>query len=169
MIGSRHDAKMAFHAKLRDECERWEGGGWEVVVAGDLNVARESRDGWPGLRRGPGGVHVRSRRDFEGKFFGRREKGEGKGLGMVDSYRWMHPTERKYSYRPRGVEWGGSADRVDYVMLSRGVVERRGLVEADILDTEADRGPSDHCPVFVALDVGLPEDETGEQMKGCEG
>ena len=81
------------------------------------------------------------------------------------------------------MEWKESCDRVDYVLLSRSLAARSGMVgvtngeeigpapaegrdgvvtageengvikEADILMSEAERGPSDHVPIWVSLDT----------------
>ena len=145
VIGTRFNRKRAFHTELASECAGYEARGWKVVIAGDMNIARGPLDGYPGRRMGE--QHIRSRQDFEMKFM------DG-GLGMRDSYRDVRGSERKYSYRSRGAEWGTSCDRVDLILLSRGL---HGLVEADILDEEAERGPSDHCPLYITLDLGEAE------------
>lgn len=81
------------------------------------------------------------------------------GLGMLDTFRRLHGDERKYSYRSPGVEWGSSCDRVDLILISQ---NGDGLLlEADILDEERERGPSDHLPLYVTLGsqkCGLPEE-----------
>ena len=157
VTGTRHDRKRAFHTSLAMECRRFEENGWSVVIAGDLNIARSDLDGWPGRRMGED--HVASRMDFEDKFI--------KDLRMKDSYRDMWSEERRFSYRGRNVEWGRSADRVDLVLLSNNIetvgLPSKGeigkgeirLVEADILDNQLERGPSDHVPIYVTLEIGL--------------
>ncbi len=158
VVGTRHDRKRAFHSELAEECEKYEDQGWTVVIAGDINVARSALDGFPGIRLGE--AHVRNRKDFERKFM----KKEG-GLGMVDSFRHMHGDERKYSYRSRGVKWGASCDRVDLILVSGKAVggavsgeeqpvRHPSIVEADVLDNELERGPSDHVPIYVTLNTG---------------
>ena len=142
VTGTRHDRKRAFHTALAQECSNYTSKGWNIIIAGDLNIARGPQDGWPGRRMGE--EHVKNRFDFEKKFM-------EAGLGMVDSFRRLHTEERRYTYRPRGREWGSSADRVDLILLSEGA----GLVEAGMLDNEIDRGPSDHVPLFVGLKRGL--------------
>lgn len=194
--GTRHDHKLAFHARLRDECLALEAIGFRVVVAGDLNVARGALDGWPGLRTWPR-QHCVNRADFNGKFFGRGENergaawvgggdggkeggeggeggGEGEGGGDgdgdagtrdggkgekerwwdgVDVWRAMYGRERKYTYFPRGREWGTSCDRVDMVIVSRALWEEGRVVGTGILDTPQERGVSDHVPLWVEVRV----------------
>ena len=146
IAGTRHDWKRAFHGELRDEARSYEHRGWTVVIAGDLNIARAPVDGFPGIRLTP--AHVANRKDFDDKFTKQPDAG---GLGMLDSFRELHGEERKYSYRSRGIPWGSSCDRVDLILLSRGA--KQSLVEADILDEEAERGPSDHVPLYATLDL----------------
>ena len=161
VTGTRHDRKRAFHTSLAEECKRYQEVGWSIVIAGDMNIARTDLDGWPGRRMEE--EHVVNRKDFERKFM--------EGLRMKDSFREMWGEERRFSYRGRNVEWGKSADRVDLILLSSNIetgvpsskVGKLGkendepdkskvrLVEADILDNELDRGPSDHVPIYVTL------------------
>ena len=152
IAGTRHDRKLAFHEAMAGELAQLQDGGWDLVVAGDLNVAREDVDGYPKLRRDPV-QHVRSREDFNDRFFVRAG-----GPRLVDAFRWLHPRRKKYTWLPRNREWRSSCDRVDYTLLSRGLVDGDAsglaggaLVEADVLMTELERGPSDHVPLFVEL------------------
>ncbi len=152
VLGTRHDAKIAFHQLLAKEWRFWqEERGMDVLVAGDLNVARDERDGWPGIRLGV--KHVINRKDFNERFFGE------KGVGAVDAFREVHGDERRYTYRPRGRPWGESCDRVDLCMVSKGIVSEGRLVGADILDSEVERGPSDHVPLYVTVKIGGGGDE----------
>jgi exonuclease III len=168
VIGTRHDRKREFHTELARECKQYEERGWIVVVAGDLNIARRPIDGFPGIRLGQ--AHVKNRADFERKIMSKNE-----GLGMLDSFRLLHGEERKYSYRSRGVEWGASCDRVDMILISRqaghvsdtsahekskeGKASWWDLVEADMLDEELERGPSDHVPIYATLAWRRPTSE----------
>ncbi len=145
VVGYRHMRKRVFHAELRDECARYEDHGWQVVVAGDLNISQTPLDSYPNLRTGK--EHVRNREDFKECFI--RSKGEG-GMGMRDTFREVKGEERKFSYRPRGKAWGEGMDRVDLILVSRSVSVR----DADILDDELDRGRSDHVPLWVEVDAG---------------
>ena len=146
VIGTRHDRKRTFHTELKHACESYEQRGWKVVIAGDLNIAPGSLDGFPGIRLAD--AHVKNRADFAAKFLHPQEIG---GLAMLDTYRLLHGEERKYSYRPRGIPWGTSCDRVDLILASHTLSQR--LLEADLLDDEAERGPSDHVPLYLTLSI----------------
>lgn len=154
--GTRHDRKRAMHSDLATSVRNYEDRGWHVIVAGDLNIARAPLDGFPGIRQAT--THVDNRADFEKKFMLGRESG---GLDMLDTFRALHGKEQKYSYRPRGVPWGSSCDRVDLILASRSV--EQGLLEADILDDVVERGPSDHVPLYVTLDLDKLPALDGEQ------
>ena len=146
IAGTRHDRKRVFHLELASEVESYEKRGWSVVIAGDLNIARKPIDGFPSIRLGA--AHVENRKDFEEKFMAAQK---ADAISMIDSFRELHGSERKYSYRFRGIPWGSSCDRVDLILISS--LARTSLVEADILDEERERGPSDHVPLYVTLDL----------------
>ncbi|KAF2186440.1 exodeoxyribonuclease III [Zopfia rhizophila CBS 207.26] len=149
VVGTRHDRKLAFHKLLMEECLRMEREGQRVFLAGDFNVAPDARDGFPKLRTFPQ-QHALNRADFNKKFFAKTVE-DGEGMEGVDIWREMHGDERKYSYFPRSREWGSSCDRVDYVIAGKTVWDA-GLVKAcGILDSEGERGPSDHVPIWVEL------------------
>ncbi|KAB5585715.1 Endonuclease/exonuclease/phosphatase [Coniochaeta sp. 2T2.1] len=171
---TRHDHKLAFHSRLRDEALALEGRGFDVVIAGDMNVARGVLDGHPHLRTFPE-QHRRNRADFNAKFFGREdnerarayvdveqgapapeagEAGERKCFDGVDVFRALHGGERRYTYHPRGKTWGSSADRVDLIVVSNRLWEG-GLVRGTgIMDSPQERGSSDHVPLWVEVAIG---------------
>ncbi|KAI9701224.1 MAG: hypothetical protein M1836_001893 [Candelina mexicana] len=158
VVGTRHDRKR-FHELLLEECMGIERGEGTVVLVGDMNIARDERDGFPNLRLGK--EHVKNRKDFNGKFFDDDER----GLGAVDVFRHLHGDERKFTYYPRGGNFGESCDRVDLVIVSRALVDEETVVGADILNTPLERGHSDHVPLSVNLDMervprGLRSGET---------
>jgi len=140
-----HDHKRSFHTRLRDFVHGIESQGWSVIIAGDINIARSPVDGFPGIRLAS--PHVINRQDFERKFMASADG----GIGMIDSFRHLHGYERKFTYRSPSRVWGSSCDRVDMILLSRGLEEN--LKEADILDEERERGPSDHLPSYATIDV----------------
>ncbi|KAI9791364.1 MAG: hypothetical protein M1835_000381 [Candelina submexicana] len=147
VVGTRHDRKRRFHEELLEECMGIEREGGTVVLVGDMNIARDERDGFPNLRLGE--EHVKNRKDFNGKFFGDGEE----GLGAVDVFRYLHGDERKFTYYPRAGIFGESCDRVDLVIVSRALVDAEAVVGADILNTPLERGHSDHVPLSVTLDM----------------
>ncbi|KAJ4299934.1 hypothetical protein N0V90_005181 [Kalmusia sp. IMI 367209] len=75
--GTRHDRKLAFHRLLMEECIHLEHNGWQVLLAGDMNVAPATIDGHPRLRTFPQ-QHVFNRADFNAKFLGGDRGPEGK-------------------------------------------------------------------------------------------
>ncbi|KAB5583408.1 Endonuclease/exonuclease/phosphatase [Coniochaeta sp. 2T2.1] len=168
---TRHDHKLAFHSRLRDEALALEERGFDVVIAGDMNVARGVLDGHPNLRTFPE-QHRRNRADFNAKFFGRGDNerarayvvvdGEESSSGEekkkcfdgVDVFRALHGGERRYTYHPRTKAWGSSADRVDMIIVTKRLWEG-GLVRGTgIMDTPQERGPSDHVPLWVEVAIG---------------
>ena len=112
-----------------------------MVIAGDINVSRSEKDSFPQLRMGE--EHIKNRADFEEKFI--------KELGLLDTFRFLHSEEKKYSYRPRNKPWGAGGDRVDIILVTRGLRDR--VREADVLDSEDERGPSDHVPLLIELEM----------------
>ncbi|KAK7734695.1 hypothetical protein SLS53_007799 [Cytospora paraplurivora] len=202
VVGTRHDHKLAFHARLRDECLALERRGFAVVMAGDLNVARGRLDGHPNLRTWPA-QHSVNRADFNRKFFGDEDNrraaaftgldtdvgtstGTGNDAGVVgtgragnggteeekeeegekrfdgvDVFRALRGGARKYTYHPRvDGDWGSSCDRVDLIIVSRGLYEAGRVVDTDILDTPQERGTSDHVPLWVTVTLAR-NDEAG--------
>ena len=146
VVGTRHDRKRQVHRLMLEECQRLEKEGFAVVLAGDMNIARARIDGFPNLRTRPE-THVRNREDFDGKFFE-----DEAGLKAVDTFRLLHPEEKRYTYFPRGGPFGYSCDRVDLIMCSKSL--SGNVVEAGMLDTPAERGPSDHVPLFARFEFG---------------
>lgn len=169
VVGTRHDHKLAFHTRLRDECLELEDRGFSVVMAGDLNIARGRLDGHPNLRTFPR-QHCLNRADFNAKFFGEEDNARAeayltdgddralKGVQQevrfdgVDVFRALRGKERRYTYHPRsGDDWGLSCDRVDFIVVSKALVDVERVLESDILDSPQERGTSDHVPITVEI------------------
>lgn len=148
VVGTRHDHKLRFHNMMLAEACKFEEEGKYVVLIGDMNIARARIDGYPNLRTTPV-QHVTNRADFNAKFFT-----EETGLRGIDVFRHIHGDTRKYSYRPRGKQWGDSGDRVDLCIVSRQLVEELNAVtDTDICDNAIDRGHSDHVPLWICIDI----------------
>ena len=112
-----------------------------VVYCGDLNVAHNEID-----LKNP-------KSNIGNAGFSYEERGKMTELldsGFTDTFRYLHPTEEKYSWwsymfhaREKNVGW-----RIDYFIISNCLREK--LINADI-HTEV--MGSDHCPVEVVLDL----------------
>ena len=110
-----------------------------VVICGDMNVAHEEID-----LKNPATNHFNAGFSDEE----RAKMTELLGAGFVDSWRFQHPEEVKYSWwsyrmraRERNVGW-----RIDYFLVSENYKEH--IVSTDILN---DIFGSDHCPVELIL------------------
>lgn len=124
-----------------------EGKGWEVLIIGDLNIAPQKVDSHPTPRTYPT-QHLLNRSDFNSKCL---DTGTKEGLRGVDIFRYLRGGEKKYTYFPRGVEWGSSCDRVDLVVASRKMVKGGEIVGAEIWNSVVERGLSDHVPISVHI------------------
>ena len=110
-----------------------------VVICGDMNVAHEEID-----LKNPATNHFNAGFSDEE----RAKMTELLGAGFIDSWRFQHPDEVKYSWwsyrmraRERNVGW-----RIDYFLVSSSLRDR--IVSTDILN---DVFGSDHCPVELIL------------------
>ena len=111
-----------------------------VVVCGDLNVAAEEIDlKNPKTNRRNAGFTDEERAKFR----------ELKDAGFVDTFRYLHPDEVKYSWwsymfkaREKNAGW-----RIDYFVVSDRIKDkvRAAEIHNEVLG-------SDHCPVSVELD-----------------
>lgn len=112
-----------------------------VVVCGDMNVAHEEID-----LKNPATNHMNPGFTDEE----RAKMTELLRSGLVDTWRFQHPTEEKYSWwsyrmaaRERNVGW-----RIDYFLVSEAL--RGRIVSTDIHN---EIFGSDHCPVELVLSI----------------
>lgn len=165
VVGTRHDRKLQVHALLQEECRKLEAAGACVIIAGDLNIARAPIDGFPNLRTFPK-QHCLNRADFEARFLFPKEelpsmkktaakeatqKEDVASLEMIDTFRHLHPDQKSYTYYTRTRTFGESCDRVDLILISKKL--GTSLVRAGMHETIAERGPSDHVPLYACLDL----------------
>ena len=137
----RHERKRQVHSLLAAEISRYMAQDYDVVFAGDMNVALTPLDAEKGLRMFH--EHVESRLDFARKFLqGRKDN----SLQMIDTFRLIRGQERKYSYRG---SVGG--DRIDLILVSERLAE--AVVRADIIERGWMGDLSDHVPVVVELSL----------------
>jgi len=78
--GTRYDMKRNFHSLMLGEVMRYQNAGWQVVLIGDMNIARSPLDGYPGIRLGA--EHVRNRKEWNEMFVDGKD-----GMRGVDSWR----------------------------------------------------------------------------------
>ena len=112
-----------------------------VIVCGDLNVAAEEIDlKNPKTNRKNAGFTDEERAKFR----------ELKAAGFVDTFRYLHPEEVKYSWwsymfkaREKNAGW-----RIDYFVVSERIADKVQAAEIhnEILG-------SDHCPVSIVIDL----------------
>ena len=113
----------------------------DVIITGDLNVAHNEID-----LKNPDTNHFSAG-------FTDEERGEFTkllGLGLTDTFRYLHPEEKKYSYwsyrmgaRKRNAGW-----RIDYFLVSNNIKDK--VKKSEILN---DVFGSDHCPVYLEIDL----------------
>jgi exodeoxyribonuclease III len=131
--------KLAFYRRFLEVAQTYLQAGRSLVVTGDFNTAYAEID------------LARPRENVAHSGFMPEERaglGEFFELGLVDTFRHLHPDMVKYSWwdmvtraRERNVGW-----RLDYFMVSSDLKDR--IVEADIHDQVMG---SDHCPVSLVL------------------
>lgn len=133
--------KLAFYRRFLEVARGYMQAGRPLVVAGDFNTAYAEIDlARPKENIGHSGFMPEERAGL-GEFF---------EIGLVDSFRCLHPDTVKYTWwdmvsraRERNVGW-----RLDYFMVSPELKVR--IRAADIHDEVMG---SDHCPVSLVLDV----------------
>jgi exodeoxyribonuclease-3 len=112
-----------------------------VLLCGDLNCAHKEIDihNPKGKNKTPG-FSPEERKEFQTML----------DAGFVDSFRHLHPEERKYSYwsnfsksRARNIGW-----RLDYILVSQPAKDN--ILSADCL---TDYHGSDHCPVMIEMSI----------------
>ena len=133
--------KLAFYRRFLEVAQGYMQAGRPVVVTGDFNTAYAEIDlARPKENVAHSGFMPEERQGL-GEFF---------QLGLVDSFRYLHPDTVKYTWwdqvtraRERNVGW-----RLDYFMVSPDLKER--IRAADIHDEVPG---SDHCPISLVLEV----------------
>ena len=138
--GKDYAAKIAFFARLAEWAQKLRAEGRDVVVCGDLNIARADIDVHPRERK----VGVIGQRAEERELFERLLGGE-----LVDVCRALQPdNDRLFTWWPpwrnmrqRNIGW-----RIDYILASKSMADR--VTNCVVL---ADIGTSDHAPVMMTL------------------
>lgn len=112
-----------------------------VIVTGDLNVAHNNID----LKNPSGNHHSAGFTDEE-----RAEFEKLLSIGLKDTFRELHPEEKKYSYWSylRNARKSNAGWRIDYMLVDEKAMDR--VKESYILN---DVYGSDHCPVMLDIDL----------------
>ena len=138
--GKDYDAKITFFSALGAWARETIATGRDVVICGDLNVAREERDVHPKLQK-PNqiGTRTEERALLAGML----------GAGLVDVGRSLDPDNNELftwwapwrNLRQRNIGW-----RIDYVLATSNLASRAASVVV-----RREFGTSDHAPVVVTL------------------
>lgn len=112
-----------------------------VIITGDFNVAHNEIDlKNPKTNTMNAGFTKEEREDFSSLL----------SAGFVDTFRYLHPEEIKYSWwsymfkaREKNTGW-----RIDYFLVSERIKDK--IIAADI---ETEVLGSDHCPVTLEIDL----------------
>jgi exodeoxyribonuclease-3 len=114
------------------------GSGRELLLCGDLNIARTEMDVHPRERKPRAIGQLPEERALFERLLGDRLVDVGRALDPdnADLFTWWAPWR---NLRARNIGW-----RLDYVLASRGIAARaeRCVVQADV-------GSSDHAPVVM--------------------
>jgi exodeoxyribonuclease-3 len=139
--GKDYPAKLAFLRRLAAWSRQLHEEGRELVLCGDINVARSDIDVHPRERR----PDVIGQREEERELFA-----ELLGSNLVDVGRALQPDNTEFftwwppwrNMRQRNIGW-----RIDYILASRSIAAR-----AHSCDVLADVGTSDHAPVVMVTE-----------------
>ena len=136
----RVDFKLAFYAKLLEECDNLHANGENVIITGDFNTAHTEIDL----------ANPKSNQKTSG-FLPEERAWVTKYLehGFKDAYRELYPDKVEYTWwsyrsgaRARNVGW-----RLDYYLVSDGLMDR--VKDVQIM---GDVMGSDHCPVTLIIE-----------------
>jgi exodeoxyribonuclease-3 len=135
--GKSYPAKVEFMKRLADWARRLHGEGREVVLCGDINIARSEMDVHPRERKAVIGQLPEERALFE-RLLGEHLVDVGRKLDPDNPnlFTWWAPWR---NMRQRNIGW-----RLDYVLASPSIAAR--AASCTVL---ADFGTSDHAPVVM--------------------
>ena len=136
----RLDFRMQFEKDLREYLTLLKNKK-PVIVTGDLNVAHNEID----LKNPSTNHHSAGFTDEE-----RREFSKLLDLGFVDTFRKLHPEEKKYSYWSyfRNARKTNAGWRLDYMLVTEDIfpLVKRSEILNDVFG-------SDHCPDLLDIDL----------------
>ena len=136
--GKDYEAKLQFMLRLAAWVQQLHRGGRELLLCGDMNVARTDMDVHPKERK-PGVIGQREEeRELFEKLLGGRLVDVGRALDPDNPnlFTWWAPWR---NLRQRNIGW-----RIDYILASPAIAAR--AASCAVL---ADVGTSDHAPVMM--------------------
>jgi exodeoxyribonuclease-3 len=136
--GKDYAAKVTFMTQLAEWAQRLQAEGRDLIVCGDINIARTDMDVHPKERK-PGIVGQRpEERALLEQLLGRQLVDVGRALDPDNAslFTWWAPWR---NLRARNIGW-----RLDYILASQTIAARAAscVVLADV-------GTSDHAPVVM--------------------
>ena len=114
----------------------------DVIVCGDFNVCHKNIDI----------CNLEKHRNLE--IFSDEDRcnfNELLNIGLIDTFRYMHPQMRNYTFWTNDIEDRKNSDfgwRLDYILVSEYI--KKNIREANILP---EINGSDHCPVELVLKI----------------
>jgi exodeoxyribonuclease-3 len=138
--GKDFPAKMRFLEALDDYAASFAASGRQLVLCGDLNVARTEQDVHPKERKPRAVGQLPEERALIERILGRGLVDLGRALdpGNDGLFSWWAPWR---NMRQRNIGW-----RLDYVLASEALATR-----ASSCPVQADVGTSDHAPVMATF------------------
>ena len=136
--GKDYSAKLAFLERLAAWAKRLHEEGRELVLCGDINIARDDIDVHPKERK-PGIIGQRpEERELFARLLGEHLVDVGRQLqpGNAQMFSWWPPWR---NMRQRNIGW-----RIDYILASPSIAAR-----ATACTVLAEIGTSDHAPVIM--------------------
>jgi len=136
--GKDYDAKIRFFAAFSEWAMATAAAGRDVIVCGDLNIAREDRDVHPKERK-PNQIGTRpEEREMVARMLGGGLVDVGRTLDPDnnDLFTWWAPWR---NLRQRNIGW-----RIDYILASPALAARAARATS-----RREFGTSDHAPVVA--------------------
>ncbi len=133
-------AKMRFLHAMEEWAASSRGGNSELVICGDLNIARTDMDVHPKERRGKAIGQLPEERELLERIISQGLEDAGRALDPLNDqlFTWWPPWR---NMRQRNIGW-----RLDYVLASQSLFDR--IISCKVL-TEI--GTSDHAPVMATF------------------
>ena len=135
------DKKIKFCNTLTNYVVDLKDAGKSIIISGDVNIAHMPIDLKNPEKNHENSGFLPAERDWLSEFL---------DLGFIDTFRYLHPQEEKYSWwsyrynaREKGIGW-----RLDYFFVSEDL--KNSVVSATIEDNVMG---SDHCPITLELDL----------------